>query len=96
MSRRSRYRYVNTLNYPVSASLECVSAATEVMDRDCDHCDDQQDVNKPTDGFLQENKSQQPQDQQHDTNSQEHSSALIEVKPISAKLRPSAELAMSH
>jgi hypothetical protein len=53
-------------------------------------------MNEATDGFLQKNKSQQPQDQQHDTNRQEHSSAPIEVRQIQAKLRPSLKLAGSR
>jgi hypothetical protein len=55
-------------------SVHCLSAATatEEMERDHNHGNDQEDVNQAPDGFFQKKKSQQPQDQQHDTDRQEH------------------------
>jgi hypothetical protein len=37
-----------------------------------DQCDDQHDVNQPANRFLQKNKTQQPEHQQHAPDNQEH------------------------
>jgi hypothetical protein len=49
-----------------------------------DYCDDQHDVNYPANRFLQQNKTQQPEHQQHAPDNQEH---LVAPDEVSINLR---------
>jgi hypothetical protein len=48
------------------------SAASEKMNGENYYCDDQHDVNYPANRFLQKNKTQQPEHQQHAPDNQKH------------------------